>query len=255
MRQLPSPLSKAFSKASTASLPKDALLAVLTSLIGQHPGLKPVIQALIPPPSLDAFSAALAQLEKRILDSVPRGIGSRDEYVWSRVRGPLDEYVTENRTFINAFVPPATTSTPPVDEVAHPTTIFSFLATLTASYRRIEAQLPRSAAETGAHYRVSSTDPLSAHLLPALFNAWHTFGTRLAHSVNAQGRILSAETVRSWFRTLDGLCQPMAGGESAARRACEGVRDRLAREVGWTIGLRAVAAQPREDAMDDDEER
>jgi hypothetical protein len=237
-----------------ASLPKDALLAILTSLIGQHPNLKPVVTALIPPPSLDAFHAALALLEKRVIDSVPRGSGVRDEYVWNRVRGPLDDYVTEARTFLNAFVPPAAASVP-TEDVAHPTTIFTFLAALTASYRRIEVHLPRGpSADAGPHYRVAPNDPLASHLLPALFNAWHTFATRLAHSLNAQGRILSAETVRSWFRTLDALCEPTLGhGESAARRACEGVRERLVREVGWTVGVRPVATR-RDDAMDDDEE-
>ena len=229
-------------------------MTILTTVVAQQPALKPIIQSLIPPPSLDAFSAELAQLEKRVLDSVPRGLNLRDEYVWNRVRAPLDDYVTENRTFLNSFVPSQAGN---MDDGNPPSIIFAFLASLTASYLRIESVLPRSAmAASPSVYRVNAGDPLSSHLLPALFNAWHTFATRLAYSINSQGRILSAETVRSWFRTLDEMA---TGGhvDSTARRACETVRDRLVKEVGWTIGMRPRAMSSgslRDDAMFQDDE-
>ena len=216
-------------------------------MVERHPSLKPVVIGLLPPPSLESFHAALGAVEKRVLDSVPRGIGLRDEYVWTRMRGPLEEYVTEARHFLAVFCPAGATdaAAAPTDDTQHPTTTFSFLVTLTASVRRVEAVLPR-----GCTARQSRTDPLSAHLQPALYNHWHLFATRIAAAINTHGRMLSAEAVRTWFRQLDDLVGQDPHADAVSQRALEALRDRFVRDIGWIVGLRPVAAPS--DAMDDE---
>ena len=181
-----------------------------------------------------------------MLDSVPRGIGLRDEYVWTRMRGPLEEYVTEARHFLAIFCPTAAATDPsaptPTDDTQHPTTTFSFLVTLTASVRRVEAVLPR-----GCMARQNRTDPLSAHLQPALFNHWNLFATRIAAAVNTHGRMLSAEAVRTWFRQLDDLVGHDPHADAVSQRALEALRERFVRDIGWIVGLRPSAPS---DAMD-----
>jgi len=241
-----------------ASLPKPALLSILNSLAQQQPTLKPAILALIPPPSLESFTTSLTTLEKRVLYSAPRGVGLRDEYVWSRVRSSLEEYVSEGRQFLTVFCPPSTSSPGPsgstVNETLHPSTTFTFLATLTASIRRIEDILPIPQSSNDPHlYRSNPNDPLSSHLLPSLLNHWHLFITKISHNVNQLGRIISAETVRSWFRQLESLNQSNRN-DRLSTRAIEGVRERLVKEIGWTVGIRPLNNLSSTDDMEDDVE-
>jgi hypothetical protein len=235
------------------SLGKPELLQVFGKLLDNQPSLRPLVLSLLPPPSLETFAATLAELEKRTIDSIPRGVNLRGEYVWGRVRGPLEEYVSESRHFLGVFCPSLTTA----EGARHPSDTFSFLFTLSSSIRRVESLLPRQALISNAHqFRLNPNDPLSSHLLPLVINQWHVFATRLSQAVNQQGRILSADTVRGWFRQLQHLSEPApppqsadaaimqqqhGGGDSVARRAMEGVRERFAREIGWLAGIRTAA--------------
>ncbi|EPQ60593.1 hypothetical protein GLOTRDRAFT_113190 [Gloeophyllum trabeum ATCC 11539] len=54
-----------------ASLPPEALLPLLTSLITAQPSLKPVVLSLIPRPTLDTALHALAQAAKKLRDAYP----------------------------------------------------------------------------------------------------------------------------------------------------------------------------------------
>ena len=90
--------------------------------------------------------------------------------------------------------------------------------------------------------------------LPSLFNQWHLLVTRLGTLVNSNGRVLSAETVRLWFRQLDALVQvspaftthvgfsvslaSIGDMHCVGRKASEAVRERFIRELGWLVGVR-----------------
>lgn len=263
----------------------------MTNLIAQQPELKPAVAAMLPTPSLEAFVAHLAILERRVLDALPVGRGLRDEYVWSRIRAPLEEYISEARMALSQFCPttfnPAPMTASPVatsgtggEQPLNPTTIFSFLYTLTLSVRKLECSLPRapvafrrndSQAQQPSINNPSTLNPRDPLMsfLPPLFNQWHTLATRLSTTVNSSGRMLSADLVRTWFRNLDELVNvsppvaaaseqtrslftltapdipPYPEGTNAmvGRRACEGVRERFVKELGWLIGVRN-APQP-----------
>ena len=265
-----------------AGLSKPALLTVLTSLLSQQPGLKPLVLSLLPPPSLDTFTSTLNSLERRILDALPSGGATRQEYVWSRIRAPLEEYISEARLALSQFCPSSSTlaaqgvnddQQQQQQQQSHPTSTFAFLYTLTLSVRKLEAVLPRapvpfstptSATSSGASINNPSTlnqrDPLIS-FLPPLYNQWHHLITKLSTSVNQGGKILSAEMLRGWFRNLDTLVSvesvaAMAIANSAAsssavaiadagsvgRRASEAVRDRFVKELGWLVGIRQTVA-------------
>jgi len=252
-----------------ASLSKSDLLSVLTSLLTNQPSLKPMVLGLLPPPSLEAFAANLHTYERKVLDALPTGTGLRDEYVWSRVRTPLEEYVAEARLALGHFCSYQSTSQAGGDDLQHPTTIFTFLSTLTQSIRKLEILLPWAPLPFGSMSTSTATqapsinnpstlnprDPLMS-FLPALFNQWHLLITRLSNVVNQNGSILSAEMLRNWFKTLDSLVNmasevPSAYGvsvnykdkdsNSVGRKASETIRDRFVKELGWLIGIRVSA--------------
>ncbi|GAA5881544.1 hypothetical protein JCM1840_007189 [Sporobolomyces johnsonii] len=245
-----------------ASLDKPALLNVLSSLLQSHPHLAPTISTLLPAPSLSTTLSTLSSLERGVLSAIPTGL-MRSEYVWSRVRVPLEEFISESRRYLSAFVPaqaPPAASNSTEDDLYHPTTTITFLLSLTASLAHLEASLPPSSAD--------SPSPLAAHLLPLVINAFHVFLTRLSTAVNHQGRVLAMSTVRGWFEKVDELCGPSsfgtrfagaspglaAGRDSQVRRAMEGVRDRMRREVGWLIGFRPEAHSGAPSGMEGVEE-
>ena len=244
------------------------MLSILQSLVQQHPTLTPIVAALVPPPSLQAYTSTLQSLEKKVTDAIPRGINLREEYIWGRVRTALEEYVAENRHYLSLFTPSSQEQPASFNENSHPSTVFAFLYTLTMSVRKVESLLPRSTIPTNAsnssetQYRINTSDPLSSSLIPLLINAWHVFVTRTSYQVNNEGKILSAETVRTSFRQLEELTGPstsslpvsfgfgassfsaqplmqtMGGNESMVRKHMEGIKERMTREIGWLAGIR-----------------
>lgn len=266
----------------SAGLSKPALLSVFTSLLSSHPSLKPVVLALLPAPSFDSFSATLQAMERRVLEALPVGGNIlRQEYVYTRIRAPLEEYVAELRLALGQFCPVGgggvlagqvhghtTTTITTAGPTSHgqgqddPATVFAFLYILTLSVRKLEAVLPRAPlpfSSSSSAVQASITNPSTLNhrdplisLLPPLFNQWHTQITRLGALVNQHGRVLGAEMVRGWFRNLDALINPPlplgiaanATNDDAAsvgRRAAEAVRERFTRELGWLIGVRPQA--------------
>jgi hypothetical protein len=228
-----------------ASLSKPSLLKLLENLLTAHPALHATISSLVPPPTLPSTLTTLATLERAVLDALPTGQGLRDTYILGRVRVPLEEYVNDTKSFLATFCPPTLpSSVPDPDDIHHPSTTFALLHALTSSIRRLEHALP------------SGPSSLSTHLLPYAINAWHIFLTRLNAAVNIEGRVLSANLLKSWLGRLDELCVPSPGvlegtrKEGAARKALEGVRERIRREVGWLVGIKEVMGE----RMDDEEE-
>ncbi|GAA5892094.1 hypothetical protein JCM8208_001432 [Rhodotorula glutinis] len=246
-----------------ASLDKPALLNVFSRLLSTNPQLASTISALLPTPSLSTILDSLASLERAVVAATPSGAFSRDEYIWSRVRVPLEEFVTESKRFLALFVPAQAPMGPIAEEdLAHPSTAFQFLDTLTHALLHLEAVLPASPSSSSptSSSTAATTNPLASHLVPLTLNAWHQFLSRLSSAVNDQGKVLPTSTVRTWFDRLDDACgasgpaaaapslfgAPRGGvsrGESQVRRAMDGVRERARREIGWLVGLRPEVAQ------------
>ncbi|GAA5860281.1 hypothetical protein JCM3774_000368 [Rhodotorula dairenensis] len=240
-----------------ASLDKPALLDVFSRLLATQPTLAPLISTLLPTPSLSTVLTTLASLERGITAATPTGAFVRPEYVWSRVRVPVEELVTEARRFINLFVPavpPPPGHTITEEDLSHPSTCFEFLEALTRALLRLEASLPAVPPPTaGLGAASASSNPLAAHLVPLTINAWHTFLTRLSTAVQSHGKVLPNSLVQSWFERLDVLAAesvrdrvfgPVGSGSSpsssSVRKAMEGVRDRAKKELGWLVGLKSV---------------
>ncbi|GAA6047924.1 hypothetical protein JCM3770_006427 [Rhodotorula araucariae] len=236
-----------------ASLDKPALLNVFSRLLTTNPQLAPTLSALLPTPSLSTILNSLTTLERAVVTATPTGAFLREEYIWSRVRVPLEEFVSEAKRFLAMFVPAqAPTGAMMEEDLAHPSTAFQFLDALTHALLRLEATLPAPTAPSSSSLAsAASTNPLAAHLVPLALNAWHLFLSRLSSAVNAQGKVLPTSLVRGWFAALDDTCAPSAAAlsapagaararpESQVRRAMEGVRDRARREIGWLVGMRA----------------
>lgn len=232
--------------------------------MSSNPQLVPQVQRLLPAPSLEAFTARLAVLESNVINAIPRGahgVVMRDEYVWGRVKGPVEEYVSETRTWVTAFCPsgPAETSAQ-----QHPSTIFTFLSTLTASVLRLESVLPRvplpafstaTSLPSIAGVPLNPLDPLASSLVPHLLNRWHCLITRVNHEVNVDGRMYGNELIRGWLRTLDGLAvrpQPEGHQQSGiCAVAIDGVRTRVVQELGWMGGIKPTAAAAMDVRMGD----
>ncbi|KAK4056250.1 hypothetical protein OIO90_002693 [Microbotryomycetes sp. JL221] len=236
-----------------ASLSKESLLSLVNNLITTQPQLRATVQALLPRPTLTDTLATVATLERNIINALPAGQFLREEYVWGRVRLPLEEYISEAKTFLSAFISAATStvdqSNPAVvtveEDITHPSTTFAFLFALTCSIKRLELGLPQS---------TTALNPLSNHLLPLTVNCWHIFLTKLSTSVNEQGRMISAGMLRGWFNKLEELTTTEQAGPGAVKKACQGVRDRMKKEVGWLVGIKDVSCMMAESSMDDDEE-
>ncbi|GAA5830613.1 hypothetical protein JCM11251_002533 [Rhodosporidiobolus azoricus] len=267
-----------------ASLDKPSLLSLLSKLLTTSPHLAPTISALLPTPSLSTLLSTISTLERNVLSAIPSGVFLREEYVWGRVRLPVEEYVSEARRFLNLCVPPNPPTTPTAasetgEDLTHPSSSFPFLHSLTLSLTRLESSLPPSSSPN------SSPNPLAQHLLPALMNAWHLFLSRLAHAANEQGRIFPQSQLNQWFDSLDEVCSVQslsatvtadafraggAGGlggtgmgagkgeagqgQGQVRRLMDGVRDRARREVGWLVGWKEPILQAVTGGMEGVEE-
>lgn len=155
----------------------------------------------------------------------------------------------------NTLPSTSSSSTSGEDEIGHPSTTFQLLYSLASSLRRLELALP-SPPPSSTTTTLANQAPLSIHLLPLLINSFHIFLTKLSNSVNQEGKILSASILRNWFDRLDELCVASPGitttstaptstlsgrREGMAKKALEGVRDRMRKEVGWLIGLKEVS--------------
>jgi hypothetical protein len=234
------------------------------------------VLSLLPAPSLESFTSTLQVAEKRVLDALPVGRNLRDEYIWSRIRAPLEEYIAEGRLALTQFCPSSSLVSEQdisnSQEQQHPASIFAFLYTLTLSIRKLEIILPRAPLPFGSSSLTGSgsssplpsinnpsslnqNDPLVC-FLPALINQWHVLVTKLSNLVNQNGRVLSAEMVRTWFKQLDSLVdvdiagiymptsQPFANendASSVGRKATEAIRERFIKELGWLVGIRTPA--------------
>lgn len=150
-----------------ASLDRPELLSLVMRLLNasSDPTLPAQVQALLPAPSLESISITLNALEAAIQQAMPLP-GARAEYIWGRVRGPLNEYATtavgftetllQRRNAQSAASASSSATELDPDGLVHPTTAFAFLLDLTARVLRIERTLPLPA-KSGFSTPTSST--------------------------------------------------------------------------------------------------
>ena len=110
----------------TASLPPQSLLPILSGLLKMQPNLKSIILPLIPRPSSQDAIEALRQATKKLQDAYPFSNASsfsthhsfgapqqppmRDDYVLSRIRPHVTEFVSTCLSYFPYFSIPTSVS-------------------------------------------------------------------------------------------------------------------------------------------------
>lgn len=248
----------------TASLPSQSLLPLLTSLINAQPSLKSDILPLIPRPTLDTATNALAQSAKKLRDAYPYSSaptfgqpsqstsfgfgkspvpstsafgqnytntnnGMRDTYIISRLGPHVTELVAACFSYLPYFscVPAPTQSA----STSHSTTLQSL---------HKDKSHPSETfmfLSTVTNHIISqpqlTQSQLRPLLLPRLAEEWKAWILRVDDIVNRQGGMFGSEAVRSWERVLDEMADGKAFDGSDVMR---GVRDLWVSKVGWLIG-------------------
>lgn len=235
-----------------ARLPPQSLLPILTSLITSQPHLKPVVLALIPRPTLETALQALQDAARKLRDAypysqaptfaastsfgfgfgspapAPKPSGMRDEYVLSRLRPPIAEFVSTAFSYLSYF-----SYTRPADQSQslagndNPSQVYIYLAALTD---HVLSQPPLA------------VNALCADIQPRLAQEWEAWVTRVDMSVNKEGGMFPAGLVQGWADQLDKFATQTQYPLGVQMKT---VRDNWVHRCGWLIGRNFVA-------MDDD---
>jgi hypothetical protein len=255
---------------NVASLPPNALLPILNSLISSHPEIKRVVIPLIPRPTLDTAVQAIAASAKKLRDAYPYsntsassttttfGFGSlqrpslfadmgsrsstsvtptqgmRDDYILSRLAPHISVFVTTCMTYVPYF---SLDAVAPGQE-GH---------TVTSTH--IEAKGKAHPNETFQVLMVITNHfisqpplarrSLSEQLLSRLVKEWMAWIDRLDVVVNQEAGMFGQETVRNWERVLDEYSQSGGPGLEVFRS----IRDRWISTVGWLVGRQLMMQQ------------
>ncbi|KAJ7125660.1 hypothetical protein C8R43DRAFT_1029839 [Mycena crocata] len=252
-----------------ASLPSQSLLPLLTSLLTARPSLKSVILPLIPRPTLDTAIQALALSARKLRDAYPystntsplvsppsfgfgnsrptcsafgrtpapqpqfgfpQGGGMRQDYIISRLRPHITEFVAACMSYMpyfsNVAIPSQSTSAQSHSttlqslhrEQIHPSETYSFLAALTEHLFSQPALTQ------------SSLAPL---ILPRLIEEWKAWVDKLDVSVNTDGKMFARDVVEAWERGLDTFADAQGAQGMDDMRS---VRDLWISRVGWLVG-------------------
>lgn len=163
--------------------------------------------------------------------------GMREEYVVSRLRPHIHEFISACLSYLPYFSHVEKTSLSDSykghamqqaeshasalqsqhKDKSHPSETYLFLETLT---RQMLSQPPLTQ---------SNLVPL---LIPRLSEEWKAWVDRVGHVVNQEGGMFGQEAVRSWERGLDQLAEAKGNGMEVMRE----VRDRWVSKVGWLVG-------------------
>ncbi|KAA1079949.1 hypothetical protein PGTUg99_011504 [Puccinia graminis f. sp. tritici] len=203
------------------SLTKNELISLLHGLIQQKPELKPMIKSLLPPPSLESILLKLDEVEKQLVESIPNKRMNREEYIWNRVRVPLNSYVNdclsclelaaqtiENRCGSRAEGKPELSVI-----YGAVSDQLSLLSHLSLSISKIESLLPSLSTQPSnqndhqdLNWNVSY--PFQSILIPSLFQNWKNFIESIHKLIFIDRMIISESLIRKWFSLLDGLSSP-----------------------------------------------
>jgi hypothetical protein len=254
-----------------ATLSKESLLPILTTLLTAHPSLKAQVVSLIPRPSLDVALQALELAAKKLRDEYPYsnvsassrsstppsfgfganarsnplgfgfgfGMGAqpsptppqqqtggmRDEYIISRLRPHIAEFITAASSYLPYFsFSPSATTTPGSSNLplaaqtkAHIVDVFQYLSSITV---HIAKQPPLARAE------------LTAQLMPRLAEEWFAWVDRLSVAANTEGIMFGEVMANGWGRALDELVQAKIAGFEIMQQ----VLDRWVDTTGWLAG-------------------
>ncbi|KAH9175442.1 hypothetical protein EDB89DRAFT_1947081 [Lactarius sanguifluus] len=151
--------------------------------------------------------------------------GMREEYVVSRLRPHVNDFVSSFQSYLPYFSQRASntnpqsseTSQPPRRDRCPPTETFFFLQSLTS---HILAQPPLTQA---------TLVPL---ILSRLLEEWKAWAEHVDDVVNRHAGMFGEETVRGWERVLDEFADAKGNGLEALRE----VRDSWIAKVGWLVG-------------------
>ncbi|KAM5530607.1 hypothetical protein V8D89_015725 [Ganoderma adspersum] len=164
--------------------------------------------------------------------------GMREEYIVSRLRPHIQEFVSACLSYLPYFSTaapsePASSSRSQAaqshasalrqqhKDKLHPTETYLFLAALTS---HILSQPPLTQA---------SLAPMLASRLAVEWKAWVD---RVDDTVNRQGGMFGRETVQTWERGLDEFAQAKDNGMEVMKD----IRDRWVSKVGWLVGRQPV---------------
>ncbi|KAF5356179.1 hypothetical protein D9756_004138 [Leucocoprinus leucothites] len=249
-----------------ASLPTQALLPLLTSLLKAHPSLKSTLLPLIPRPTLDTAIHALAQASRKLRDAYPYsnapsfsqtafGFGSRsqntsastyhhnggmrDAYVISRLRPHITEFVAACTSYLPYFscIPtskqPTTTPQQQQQRQQVPPPLPSFAQLNKEKSHPLESFTYLSAITQ----HIMDQPPLTqVSIAPLLFSRlgdeWNAWVDKVDEIVNRQGGMFGIEQVRTWENALDSFADAKEFEGSALMK---GIRDKWILKVGWLV--------------------
>ncbi|CEH14595.1 hypothetical protein CBOM_02424 [Ceraceosorus bombacis] len=236
-----------------AMLDRPSLLVLLSRLLAHSTDSTLPAQMLrhMPTPSIATFGASLDECERQVRAAIPNATnaGVRAEWAWSRIRNPLQDFVTSAIGFFRLFDDtPGSENTNQIDNI-HPSTTFSFLHDLTERLLRIQATLPPVPDSTlafAAHTALSqheyqgsttrtnasghdvlrslldarmlsraSPNTLISQLAPYLLHRWSTLLERISGAVNEEGRIFGQDMINGWLSALQTLgCSGLTSASS-----------------------------------------
>ena len=145
--------------------------------------------------------------------------GMRDEYILSRLRPHISEYVSACFSYLPYFsyVPSSNPHHQQSQAKSHPSETFLILSAVTS---QILSQ------------PTLTQDSLIPAILPRLRREWEAWVSHLDEAVNRQARMFGGETVKTWERTLDELAETKGNELEVFRR----IRDTWVSKVGWLVG-------------------
>lgn len=259
-----------------ASLPSQSLLPILTSLLSEHPNLRPLILSKIPRPTLATAVAALNRAAKRL----------RDEYPYS---APSTSFATQQHSGFSIFESnPYITKRANTDasgndgpDFGRPSqrdryildrlrpAVEEYVSTV-LSYMRFFSCIPGSRdshsvtsngdkdgihpAETfdylsvvtehllsQSHHCQSILSPL---LAPRLLQEWMAWVDKVDISLK-EGGIFGANVAQTWIDTLDKYCKAKVNGVDIDLEAgFREIRSRWLNAAGFLVGRRSTPFAP-----------
>lgn len=253
-----------------ASLPSQSLLPILTSLLSEHPNLKPIILSKIPRPTLAAAISAVNRAAKKLRDEhpysapstlfpfqQPTGFSGFENHPYSTKRPNMaasastgsdygrtlqrDQYVLDRlRPVVNEYV----------------STVSSYLRYFSCLSEQNNTHSGQSTgeretvhpSETFEYLSVVTEHALSQSqqchsilsplLVPRLLQEWMAWVDKIDLALK-EGGIFGANVAQTWIDTLDRHCKTKADGvDRDLEVGLKAVRDRWLTAAGFLIGRR-----------------
>lgn len=260
---------------SSASLPPQSLLPILTSLLSSNPSLKPTVLTLIPRPTLDTALNAINQAAKKLVDEYPYsatslsfsyqptsisfGFGNdspgshRTNTTTSSSSAPCfgrasipnennagmrEDYILSRlRPVISDFVSTAFSYMPYFSFMTNP----SASHPLAAGREKIVHPSETFAYLSALTNHVLNQPPLcqsslAPPLLPRLLQEWMAWVSRVDELLK-QGGMFGSGVAESWIEALDRYAgAKIEGVDDNVKYGLRSVRDRWVSVAGWLVG-------------------